>query len=129
MLSEESETENLISKGSKILSFQKESNEILLPLTKSVTPDSLAYVMYTSGTTGTPKGVMVHHRAIEIFLSWISEEFQITCKDKFIQTSSLGFGGSIRQIFSTLLAGGEIHPINRFDLKDPESLLQFLVDK
>ncbi len=111
------------------LNFHQESDENLLPLNKSITAESLAYIMYTSGTTGIPKGVMVHHRAVEIFLNWISEEFKINNKDKFIQTSSLGFGGSIRQIFSTLLAGGEIHPINRSDFKDPESLLQFISEK
>ena len=129
ILSDENETKYSNTNGLNLLSFHQESNEKLLPLAKSVTPDSLAYIMYTSGTTGIPKGVMVHHRAVEIFLNWISEEFKISSIDKFIQTSSLGFGGSIRQIFSTLLAGGEIHPVNRFDFKDPKTLLQFISEK
>ncbi|MDP2160041.1 MAG: AMP-binding protein, partial [Flavobacterium sp.] len=109
-----------------LLSFHQESNKKLYPLSKIGSPDSLAYIMYTSGTTGIPKGVMVSHRAIEVFLNWISEEFNINNNDKFIQTSSLGFGGSVRQIFSTLLAGGEIYPIDRFDYIDPISLLLFI---
>lgn len=86
----------------------------------------LAYVMYTSGTSGQPKGVMVSHQAVEVFLNWIAETFRIDGQDRFIHTSSLGFGGSIRQIFSTLLAGATIYPIPRAELKDPQALYQFL---
>ena len=113
-------------KSVSFLSYSQESEKKLSHSSKNISPKSLAYVMYTSGTTGVPKGVMVNHSAVEIFLSWISEEFGISKRDKFIATSSLGFGGSIRQIFSTLLAGGEIYPIDRFDFKDPKSLLHFL---
>ncbi len=108
------------------LTYSQAPADKLLPLSKKNLPDQLAYIMYTSGTTGIPKGVMVDHRSVEVFLSWISEEFKVSSSDKFISTSSLGFGGSIRQIFSTLLAGGEIHSIDRFDFKDPQSLLHFL---
>lgn len=86
----------------------------------------LAYVMYTSGTSGQPKGVMVTHEAVEVFLNWIAETFCIDAQDRFIHTSSLGFGGSIRQIFSTLLAGATIYPIPRIALKDPQALYHFL---
>lgn len=86
----------------------------------------LAYVMYTSGTSGRPKGVMVAHEAVEVFLNWVAETFAIDGEDRFIHTSSLGFGGSIRQIFSTLLAGATIYPIPRIALKDPQMLYDFL---
>ncbi|MCB0569468.1 MAG: amino acid adenylation domain-containing protein [Phaeodactylibacter sp.] len=88
----------------------------------------LAYVMYTSGTSGQPKGVMVTHQAVEVFLNWIAETFRIDEHCRFIHTSSLGFGGSIRQIFSTLLAGATIYPIPRTELKDPQALYSFLED-
>ena len=88
----------------------------------------LAYVMYTSGTSGHPKGVMVAHQSVEVFLDWIAETFRIDGQDRFIHTSSLGFGGSIRQIFSTLLAGATIYPISRTALKDPQALYHFLED-
>ncbi len=110
-------------------SYKKESSTNISADSRMITPQSIAYTMYTSGTTGIPKGVMVDHVSVEIFLSWLSEEFEISSEDKFIQSSSLGFGGSIRQIFSTLLAGGELHPIDRYDLKDPINLLEFLENR
>tara|TARA_B110000208_G_scaffold83786_1_gene106359 strand:+ start:1404 stop:10250 length:8847 start_codon:yes stop_codon:yes gene_type:complete len=113
----------------KLFSYKEESSKLLSSNSREIIPESIAYIMYTSGTTGTPKGVMVDHASVEIFLSWLSEEFEISALDRFIQTSSLGFGGSIRQIFSTLLAGGELHPIDRYDLKDPKSLLNFIENR
>jgi len=115
-----------IYKGLNILDFHGASATILSKNEKVDLQDALAYVMYTSGTTGKPKGVSVRHSSVAIFLSWISEEFKISSKDRFIATSSLGFGGSIRQMFSTLLAGGEIYPIDRYDFKDPKSLLDYI---
>ena len=97
-----------------------------LSLPKLDDPARLAYVMYTSGTSGQPKGVMVTHQAVEVFLNWIAETFSINGQDRFIHTSSLGFGGSIRQIFSTLLAGATIYPIPRTSLRDPQALYHFL---
>tara|TARA_B100000795_G_scaffold177263_1_gene133978 strand:- start:1804 stop:10641 length:8838 start_codon:yes stop_codon:yes gene_type:complete len=109
-----------------VFSCKNESSKHISANLRTITKESIAYIMYTSGTTGIPKGVMVDHASVEIFLSWLSEEFEISADDKFILSSSLGFGGSIRQIFSTLLAGGELHPIDRYDFKDPVTLLEFL---
>ena len=86
----------------------------------------LAYVMFTSGSTGQPKGVMVSHRAALSFLDWVSRVFGVTERDRFLQTSSLGFGGSIRQIWSPLLAGATIHPVSREMARDPDALAAFI---
>ena len=113
----------------ELFSYKEESSTNISANSRMITPESIAYIMYTSGTTGIPKGVMVDHASVEIFLSWLPEEFEISEDDKFIQSSSLGFGGSLRQIFSTLLAGGELHPIDRYDLKDPKTLLEFMKNR
>ena len=91
-----------------------------------VTGGDLAYVMYTSGTTGRPKGVMVRHAAVSLFHDWVHQAFDVTHADRFIQTSSLSFGGSIRQMFSPLLAGATVFPAPRDALKDPFQLVEFL---
>ena len=93
---------------------------------KRVTGADLAYVMYTSGTTGRPKGVMVRHSAVSVFHDWVHDAFGVSSGDRFIQTSSLSFGGSIRQMFSPLLAGATVCPAPRSVLKDPFELVEFL---
>ncbi|HEY3355369.1 MAG TPA: SDR family NAD(P)-dependent oxidoreductase, partial [Polyangia bacterium] len=75
-----------------------------------VGPDDLAYILYTSGTTGTPKGVMVQHRSLTLFLDWVHETFAVTPDDRFIQTAPLSFGAGLRQVYSPLLAGAALVP-------------------
>ena len=90
---------------------------------------SLAYVMFTSGSTGEPKGVMVSHRAVLAFHDWVARVLGVTGDDRFVQTSSLAFGGSIRQIWSPLLAGATIHPVSREVVRDPDALVRFIRDE
>ena len=71
-------------------------------------PDNLAYVMYSSGSTGIPKGVLVSHRAIAEHLAGLREEFALDADDRLLQTSSIGFDASLLEIFHTLAAGARL---------------------
>ena len=90
-------------------------------------PDSAAdtaYVMFTSGTTGRPKGVVVSHQAVLAFQDWVTAVLGLTEDDRFVFTSSIGFGGSIRQIYAPLLAGATVYPFAAAG--DPDALLDLL---
>lgn len=87
---------------------------------------TLAWVMFTSGSSGQPKGVEVSHAAALTFLDWVERMLQVTDSDRFVQTSSLGFGGSIRQMFAPLLAGAMVIPAPPGLFRDPEAALTFL---
>ncbi|HQP35085.1 MAG TPA: AMP-binding protein, partial [Polyangiaceae bacterium] len=103
-----------------------------LPLREPLDPateESLAYVMYTSGTTGHPKGVMVTHRAVATFHAWIESAFGVTDQDRFIPTSSIAFGASLRQLFSPLMAGARVVPAPPHLLRDPHALAGFLEER
>ena len=92
-------------------------------------PSDLAYIMYTSGSMGHPKAVKVSYESFEHFLHWVEDEFEITSKDRFAFTSSLGFGASLRQIFSPFFSGATLVCFHRTVLKLPSELLKHLHEK
>ena len=89
----------------------------------------LSYIMYTSGSSGQPKGVEVKSSALEKFLEWVEREFQISSEDRFSYSSSLGFGAFIRQVYSPLLSGAAIVCFPNKILKAPLPFLNALHDK
>ena len=72
------------------------------------TADNLIYVMYTSGSTGQPKGVMIPHRAIANQINWQQSTYGLTEQDKVLQTVSLTFDPSVLQIFWPLSFGAQL---------------------
>lgn len=71
-------------------------------------PEDLAYVLYTSGSTGVPKGVAHTHRSGAAFVRWVLERFAIEPDDVFSSHAPFHFDLSISDLFAPLAAGGSI---------------------
>ncbi|HSS51170.1 MAG TPA: amino acid adenylation domain-containing protein, partial [Thermoanaerobaculia bacterium] len=71
-------------------------------------PDNLAYVMYTSGTTGRPKGVMVPHRGVVNHLRWRQAEYGLGESDVLVHKAPLGFDASVWEILWPLSVGARL---------------------
>lgn len=91
--------------GSFRLILLDEERDAPVPWLPAVSPESPAYVLYTSGTTGHPKGVVVSHRALVGHCRQIASLFQIGVGDRVLQFAPLCFDAALEQIFTALLSG------------------------
>lgn len=70
--------------------------------------DDLAYVMFTSGTTGTPKGVKISHKALTLRLLWLMEHWHITAKDRSLQVTQSHFDPALIELLLPLTQSGTV---------------------
>jgi amino acid adenylation domain-containing protein len=91
--------------------------------------DSLAYILYTSGSTGQPKGVMLSHRNAVSYVDWVSEVFEPTDLDRFSSHAPLHFDLSILDIFVPIKHGATVILIGSELGKDPIQLAALISDK
>ena len=87
----------------------------------------LVYVMYTSGTTGYPKGVMVEERSILNLINWFTEKFSIDSNTVSIQLTNYTFDPSIEEIFGTLCNGGTHHIIPKELILNTDKLRNYII--
>lgn len=95
--------------GVSVISWSSvlQQNPGVAPPAESIETD-LAYILYTSGSTGDPKGVMISHRTIFTFINWCSDRFQITPEDRVTSHAPLHFDLSTFDIYATIQAGATI---------------------
>ena len=70
-----------------------------------VSPDAIAYLLFTSGSTGIPKGVMVAHRNVTAFLEYMVDRYHVTETDRLSQMFDMTFDLSVFDMFVAWEAG------------------------
>lgn len=116
-----------INLGIKVLDLEAERLKIQqedeVPFVSSVLPEQLAYVLFTSGSTGMPKGVSVQHDSLLNYILWVDQQFKNEdLKLPFI--SELGFDAFLKQLFYPLMRGKKVTLFSEEDVLEPVRFLE-----
>ena len=90
--------------------------------------ENAAYVLYTSGAAGAPKGVVVPHRSLAHLIDAASGRYRLGRQDRVLLLSSIAFDAAAEEIWPTLAAGGTVVPFAGSDSPSVPELLE-LIDR
>lgn len=88
--------------------------------------NDLAYILYTSGSTGHPKGVCISHKNAMAFIEWAKEEIASNCEDRFSNHAPFHFDLSVMDLYVCFLSGGYVSIISESISYVPIQLIEFL---
>jgi amino acid adenylation domain-containing protein/thioester reductase-like protein len=108
---------------SQIKSFPQD--DISIP----VSSEQIAYIVYTSGTTGQPKGVMIKHISLINLTYWYKNCFNINENDRASQFASQGFDAYFCETVPILALGGSVHIIDDNTKLTPNLFIAWLAEK
>ncbi|WP_372504850.1 amino acid adenylation domain-containing protein [Streptomyces telluris] len=89
---------------------------------RALTPQHPAYVLHTSGTTGTPKGVVVPHSAADNRLRWMQAQYPLAPGDRVLHKTPVGFDVSVWELFWPLREGATLVLAGPGAHRDPAEL-------
>jgi amino acid adenylation domain-containing protein len=89
-------------------------------------PKDLAYIIYSSGTTGKPKGIMMEHGAIMNLLFWYNERYGINENTRIVQLTNIVIDIAFQEIFSSLMNGLTLYMPVKDESQDKQLFIDYL---
>ncbi|RJO78886.1 amino acid adenylation domain-containing protein [Nocardia panacis] len=90
-------------------------------------PEAIAYVLFTSGSTGVPKGVDVPHRAAMNTIDAVNDWFGVGPADRVLGLSALEFDASVYDMFGMFAVGGSVVALNPAQREEATDWVELLV--
>lgn len=97
-----------------------------LPDVRAVSGSQPAYIMFTSGSTGNPKGAAISHANLLWFIAWSHDRFGITYEDILTNANPMYFDNSVFDFYSTLFGGATLVPLTAEQVREPRGLVRLV---
>ena len=101
-------------------------NEKLQKINNERIDTDTMYILYTSGSTGIPKGVVVSHKSVLSYIMWVKETFEINKNTIWGSQTPFYFSMSITDVFTTMLTGATMYIIPKVNFSFPINLIKYL---
>lgn len=112
----------------EIYMLPKNEEELVTARRQMIDTDPL-YILFTSGSTGIPKGVIVCHRSVIDYADWVVKTFELNENTTFGNQTPFYFSMSVLDIFATIRSGATLYIIPKMLFSFPVKLLEFLNEK
>src|SRR5207344_1247451 len=126
VLTSEGLSDLFASRACRMLCLDREqkriSQEVDHNLPPTATSQDLAYILYTSGSTGQPKGVEIPHRALVNFLCSMRQEPGCSAQDVMVSVTTLSFDIAGLELYVPLLVGARVEIVSRAVAMDGRQL-------
>jgi len=90
----------------------------------AVTGSNPAYIMFTSGSTGSPKGVLISHDNLLSFIKWSINKFNVDEEDVLTNLNPIYFDNSVFDFYTALFSGASLAAIPKCLMNDPAKIVQ-----
>jgi D-alanine--poly(phosphoribitol) ligase subunit 1 len=117
-----------------VLAQEKESGKLAalvekfddnnLPQTRDIAGSNAAYIMFTSGSTGFPKGAVMSHANVLNLIKWGQATYSLTPDDVMTNVNPLYFDNSVFDLYAALFTGARLVPFSKTEVADPKTLVE-----
>lgn len=104
----------------------KMNKKLLVEIDKKRIDTDPAYILFTSGSTGVPKGSVITHKSLISYIKWFSETFDINNETIFGNQTPFYFSMSVTDIYSTIMTGATFNIIPKINFSFPVNLMKYL---